>query len=431
MAKWNLNASSFDLYTPTVPAASPVNAEDIARIDDDVDLNEFSLGNLSLVEEDEGDEYEDQTLDTLAPAELLQMIFNLPIDEIGKILESTNFDFDMSIEKINTINSGKSQVPANQVGETHQPRQVCRHFLAGTCYRKDCWFSHDFDKVVCKYWLQGRCINGNNCNFAHGDSIVEKFASVPARTITKPPQKEASKLQSEHFPVLSNYNQPKPKFDFFAPTSQFSEALKKTNSKLSQQPTPTSFRGVSTSTSLNSGVRKISNQAPARWVTTGDTLASQYHKFREEAIDVALARNKFFQKATEAYLQGNKAAAKAFSLQAHALNQNLSELHEQASEKIFASRNGTESLGTVDLHGLHAEEATRLLNKHLKSMAQQTPEGVVTIITGSGHHSRNKKAKVLPAVREFLQRKGWRYRETGMKDGYGGLILVDLISILN
>jgi multidrug efflux pump subunit AcrA (membrane-fusion protein) len=31
-------------------------------------------------------------------------------------------------------------------------RQVCRHYLAGECYRKDCWFAHDLKVKPCKFW---------------------------------------------------------------------------------------------------------------------------------------------------------------------------------------------------------------------------------------------------------------------------------------
>lgn len=31
-------------------------------------------------------------------------------------------------------------------------RQVCRHYLAGECYRKDCWFAHDLEVKPCKFW---------------------------------------------------------------------------------------------------------------------------------------------------------------------------------------------------------------------------------------------------------------------------------------
>ncbi|KAJ3127349.1 hypothetical protein HK098_006433 [Nowakowskiella sp. JEL0407] len=438
MAKnFNFNATEF---IPSINSAT----DTFARIDDDDDnIEENSdIYNGELVDEltlaDSDENYfqyeEDLSLMTLTPDELLQKIFNLPLNDISKVLESVGWDVTKAIELIETsgsspqINTAKhdTSVPNQKL----QSKQVCRHYLAGSCFRKDCWFSHDLETVVCKYWLHGRCLNGTNCTFAHGTTIVEKVsnASHSRTTLTaKVVPKETTDLQ-DHFPNLSDYKAPSPKLDFFAPTTQFSEAVRKKNpvDQKNMKPVPTNFRGVSTT---SFPTPKISYQTPTKWVATGDALESEYYKHRQEAIDVAIARNRLFQQATEAYRSGNKAAAKSLSLQAHALNENLHQLHESASERIFSSRNKLDS-HSIDLHGLHPDEATRLMQKQLISLAKQYKEGTISIVTGSGHHSRGNKAKVLPAVREFLTRKGWRFKETGMKDGYGGLILVDLSSVL-
>ncbi|CAO3589947.1 unnamed protein product [Absidia cylindrospora] len=56
-------------------------------------------------------------------------------------------------------------------------RQVCRHYLAGECYRKDCWFAHDLDVKPCKFWLQGSCLKGDTCEFAHSLKEMEQVAN--------------------------------------------------------------------------------------------------------------------------------------------------------------------------------------------------------------------------------------------------------------
>ena len=45
----------------------------------------------------------------------------------------------------------------------------CRHALQGGCYRKDCWFDHDFAVVPCRYWLLGYqgCTATDQCPFQH------------------------------------------------------------------------------------------------------------------------------------------------------------------------------------------------------------------------------------------------------------------------
>ncbi|KAF7732840.1 hypothetical protein EC973_000116 [Apophysomyces ossiformis] len=47
-------------------------------------------------------------------------------------------------------------------------KQICRHFLAGECFRKDCKFIHDIQVKICKFWLQGSCLKGSLCEYPHG-----------------------------------------------------------------------------------------------------------------------------------------------------------------------------------------------------------------------------------------------------------------------
>jgi hypothetical protein len=127
-------------------------------------------------------------------------------------------------------------------------------------------------------------------------------------------------------------------------------------------------------------------------------------------------------RATEAYLMGNKAAAKQFSLEAHRLNQQLSELHKEASYKIFSERNTPNRLqsGILDLHGLHDEESVQLLSETLKKIKNSE----LKVITGTGHHSRLGYASVEPAIRQFLIQNNYKWKQGKMKDGRGGLFTI-------
>lgn len=55
-----------------------------------------------------------------------------------------------------TIVMTKSPIVSSTVSPSpsspSKKRQVCRHYLAGECYRKDCWFAHDLDIKPCKFW---------------------------------------------------------------------------------------------------------------------------------------------------------------------------------------------------------------------------------------------------------------------------------------
>lgn len=89
------------------------------------------------------------------------------------------------------------------------------------------------------------------------------------------------------------------------------------------------------------------------------SLTQEYFKLREEAIEHAVLRNKFFQRATESYLKGDRANAKYYSTQGRYHDQRMIELHEQASEEMFERRNQNLSAHdqkVIDLHGLHVDE---------------------------------------------------------------------------
>jgi DNA-nicking Smr family endonuclease len=128
-------------------------------------------------------------------------------------------------------------------------------------------------------------------------------------------------------------------------------------------------------------------------------------------------------------LSGNKAAARAFSLSAQKLNDEVMELHNQAASKIFAERNS--NLGSskgevmIDLHGLHPLEAVDKLNEAIHRLTNSKYKGRVIIVTGTGHHSRGK-SKVLPVVREHLQKNGWRPQDGSLEDGMGGILIIKI-----
>lgn len=98
----------------------------------------------------------------------------------------------------------------------------------GRCMRADCRFVHDLKTIMCKYWLEGECLKGENCEFLHdyineddyptsGSSISSTVSSTSkkfnpkskrrdanstsANTIIMPNKKDF-KLDSEEFPAL-------------------------------------------------------------------------------------------------------------------------------------------------------------------------------------------------------------------------------------
>jgi hypothetical protein len=52
-------------------------------------------------------------------------------------------------------------------GEGNNATTLCKYYLQGTCRRADCWYAHDPKEVACKYFEQGWCASGADCEFRH------------------------------------------------------------------------------------------------------------------------------------------------------------------------------------------------------------------------------------------------------------------------
>jgi DNA-nicking Smr family endonuclease len=98
----------------------------------------------------------------------------------------------------------------------------------------------------------------------------------------------------------------------------------------------------------------------------------------------------------------------------------------QASKALFRRRNSQSSLlqGTVDLHGLHIQEATYTLTTLIDLYRRYTTISNITIVTGTGHHSSQGRVKLLPAIIELVDSMQIKYKKVKDKSGYvGGLVL--------
>ncbi|KAL6068152.1 Zinc finger CCCH domain-containing protein 7 [Balamuthia mandrillaris] len=311
---------------------------------------------------------------------------------------------------------------------------VCKYFLKGKCYRKDCWYSHELGQVTCKFWLSGQCLKGETCPFRHSYDPSHPYfreklqrqqqqqnqelnssssASLPAsfssssqpiavaRTATttmssSPSSVPFSPPATSHYqnafssPSASSSSSPSQVDSFFAafspgyfyspasspPTSSPFPSLSSSSTssassstsgelltlaaklKLEKLEKEYEHSGLerkvvqdiylSTGGSYDKTTRIISELYPSvqrkqlpverapqlsirkpsaspsaegsgavpqdlKWVSTGDTVKKRYLLLREEAIQHAKARNRFFHEATQAYLKGDKLAAKNLS----------------------------------------------------------------------------------------------------------------------
>lgn len=122
------------------------------------DMHRLSLDvtNPSLEEAEAENVAED-----MSALQIMQTIFSdLSEKELVETLERVDYDVDRAIESLLTDKAiaqpirvtHPQQPPQAQLQDVPKKRQVCRHFLAGECYRKDCWFVHDLQEKVCKFW---------------------------------------------------------------------------------------------------------------------------------------------------------------------------------------------------------------------------------------------------------------------------------------
>ncbi|KAJ3162704.1 hypothetical protein HDU86_003677 [Geranomyces michiganensis] len=443
----NANAPVFNFEGSPTPAPFTPHTTEFARLDDGLEEEDLADADEAYL-----DYEEDEGYNTLSPEEILQSVFmDLPIEEIRSLLEANGWNVERTLEAILRPPQQQLATVAPYGGGVNgggggglidsasmEPgRQVCRHFLAGECLRSDCWFSHDPEALICKFWLAGGCIKGSSCPFQHGGvslgRVVETAYVAPLLVQKSPPSPKSRQTSvDEDFPALGAAKAPaKPKLDFWSPTQKFVDVAKKV------PPSPRNGFGTAAAAFVPAAAgmpRRSTKLVDAKWVSTGDTLAASYARHRQEAIDAAIQRNKLFQRATEAYLAGNKAAAKAFSLGAHRLNERVQELHRHAGQKIFESRNSgplsrassASADSTIDLHGLHPAEAVEMLGTSIAKLKRESFTGRLLIVTGTGHHSRGQKAKLLPAIRDYLYKSGLRAQEASMKDGKGGMFSLQI-----
>ena len=169
-------------------------------------------------------------------------------------------------------------------------------------------------------------------------------------------------------------------------------------------------------------------------VSTGTIVSSLYTAAREKAAMYARARNAAFDRATKAYLAGNRLDAKRFSQQGHEIEINMFQAHNVAANLIFESRNMNtnfilsnaklglreQDIRIIDLHGLHPTEAiticNELLSKNNNNNFNTTLSNInnkyiwLGFLVGTRHHSQQGSRSLRTAVWEVLYSYNEHYK---------------------
>ncbi|CAG8466362.1 6457_t:CDS:2 [Ambispora leptoticha] len=425
---------------------------------------------------DDEDEEESDLYLNMSPTELLHQIFtDVEPDHLIKIFEQSSFDLECTLnELLNIGNTTVSAVVTKSSSSSttltkEKGKQMCRFFLEGTCFRKDCMFSHDLQNVICKFCdemnkcqegltmhnfrMRGSCLAGDNCIFIHEIDLNRVRNALDAsynnyidgqvnHTIPDALDKSA-------FPDLlssSTVQITKKTASSFSSPSQFANVVKRR--RLSEQfpwidsniinshlaahenkidataailekkyPRPTNF--VLTK-AIPARLPSLSKRRRAAlvikppehipWLVTGSALSAEYKKYRSQALACGRKRNaaSLYERAASSYKSNRGDLAKKYSLQAQEYNLRMRELNREAARKIFDSRNNAYCKEPfIDLHGLHVDEAIEFLDASIYTIIEsfealelENYKGSIYIVTGTGHHSQNRKAKLGPAIKD-------------------------------
>ena len=136
-------------------------------------------------------------------------------------------------------------------------------------------------------------------------------------------------------------------------------------------------------------------------------------------------KSKFFNRATDSYLSGNKLAASKYSAKARELDQVMKSVNYSAGKTIYQQRNSNLEEGVVDLHGLHPQEAIDILGEELRRLKTSGYRGKLMVVTGTGNHSKGK-GKLGPEVEKFLRESGYRIGYGSLVDGRGGILSIEI-----
>ncbi|KDQ61625.1 hypothetical protein JAAARDRAFT_31100 [Jaapia argillacea MUCL 33604] len=213
-------------------------------------------------------------------------------------------------------------------------------------------------------------------------------------------------------------------------------------------------------------------------LATGESLNTLYMAYRSRALQLGAARNACLSRAADAWRRGDGAAAKRFSREGHDLNAKMGAEMTDAAAKLIRERarhaeqavksrdSGWSDdpgdrtargkgcgggLGVIlgisgrggggddkkltpeertecmlDLHGLHSNEATDVLEDFLLALEQEHFYGLAFLIVGEEKHTGRQdpargasRARLATGVREWLHRWGYPWNERD------GIICVD------
>ncbi|KAI0305959.1 hypothetical protein B0F90DRAFT_1694934 [Multifurca ochricompacta] len=329
--------------------------------------------------------------------------------------------------------------------------RVCRYFLAGECLRADCRFSHEIERALCRFWLRGTCAKGEVCEFLHHipadvdvagitaamgkfSPTVNKNVQAPVPTVPRDPASLAARREA---------------------MGSAADSLHNRSAIVAPKPSPR---------------LKLRPPSLLPSLPIGESVNSLYVAYRSRALQLGAARNACLSRAADAWRRGDGSAAKRFSREGHELNAKMaaelvlsagSVVRERANliEQVIRARDVAWSddpgdnnvrgracgngLGVImgiarhdpsaeqrdlkqeermesvlDLHGIHAAEATEILEEFLLALEREHFYGLTYVVIGDEKHVGThdparvaSRERLATGIRELLHRWGYPWSE--------------------
>ena len=131
-------------------------------------------------------------------------------------------------------------------------------------------------------------------------------------------------------------------------------------------------------------------------------------KLRDKAGEEASLRGKCFEQSKKEFESGDKAKAKELSDEGKKHGALMEQYNREAADAFFAAHNQGRDDYTIDLHGLHVDEAIERLKARLAKIGKS---GDLVIIWGAGNHSEGGVRKIKPAVVELLTKEKMNFKD--------------------
>eukprot|EP00510_Aplanochytrium_minuta_P001459 CAMPEP_0184016502 /NCGR_PEP_ID=MMETSP0954-20121128/6963_1 /TAXON_ID=627963 /ORGANISM="Aplanochytrium sp, Strain PBS07" /LENGTH=406 /DNA_ID=CAMNT_0026297527 /DNA_START=226 /DNA_END=1442 /DNA_ORIENTATION=- len=164
-----------------------------------------------------------------------------------------------------------------------------------------------------------------------------------------------------------------------------------------------------------SGPRENAERAKRRIIDICDLGDSEFEEMRKNARALTHKANALFKaaKATSSREEKRKLYTKARQISNEAKLANL-----KTANEIFQCRNSGYEQDKMDLHGLFVKEAVSKVEDRLEILEEDLSKRNMNllrllIITGSGHHSEGKKARIKPEICALLSHRGYDFDEDG------------------